>query len=125
MKIIQKVGVPFDTELQQIFMLINVIFARSNEICHDHILLGSMSDTVREKLFYADGGETKLTLLIGVDICRNSEIAGQLMQNVSGDTSKVVQVPVHTMKSKQRKDKPKYSDDKLARTFKKHYFQFV
>ena len=119
MKIIQKVGGPFDTELQQIVMLINVIFARSNEICHDHILLGSTSDTVREKLFYADGGETKLTLLMGVDICRNSEITGQLMQNVTVcvEPSNVEQVPVHTMKSKQRKDKPKYSDDKVARTF--------
>ena len=29
------------------------------------------------------------------------------MQNVSGDTTKVVQVPVHSMKTKQGKDKPK------------------
>ena len=114
MKIIQKVGGPFDSDLQ-IFMLINVIFARSNEICRQ-IMLGSTSDTVREKLCYADGGETQLTLLIGVDICRNSEITGQLMQNVSVDTSNVEQVPVHATKNKQRKDKPKYSGHKVART---------
>ena len=68
------------------------------------------------KLFYADGGETKLTLLIAVDICRNSEITGQLMQNVtvSVDLSNVEQVPIHAMKSTQRKVKPKYSDDKAT-----------
>ena len=36
------------------------------------------------------------------------------MQNVSVDTSKVVQVSIHAMKSKQGKAKPKYSSDKVT-----------
>ena len=60
-------------------------------------MLGISSDSVREKLFYADGGEAKLTLPIAVDICKNSEMTVHLMQNVSVDAS--VHVPVHAMKS--------------------------
>ena len=57
-----------------------------------------------------------MTLLIAVDICRNNEITGPLMQNVtvSVDTSNVEQVPIHAMKSKHIKVKPKYSDDKAT-----------
>ena len=76
-------------------------------------MLGITSDAVREKLFYADGRETKLTLLIAVDICRNSEITGQLMQNVTvGVDPSNVEQRIHAMKSKQGKVKSKYNDDK-------------
>ena len=74
------------------------------------------SDSVREKLFYADGGEAKLTLPIAVDICKNSEMTVHLMQNVSVDAS--VHVPVHAMKSSvkssKQKVKPKYSGDRAT-----------
>ena len=84
----------------------NHVDERDN-LLRDQIVLGISSDCVREKLFYADGGETKLTLHTAVDICKNSEMT-VLMQNVSVDPSRGVQVPVHAMKpSKQGKPKAK------------------
>ena len=59
-----------------------------DNLLRDQIVLGISSDCVREKLFYADGGETKLTLHTAVDICNNSEMNVQLMQNVSVDPSR-------------------------------------
>ena len=47
---------------------------------------------------------------IATEICRNSEITGQLMQNVSAD-NKLDRMPVHAMKNKPVKAKPRYSGD--------------
>ena len=117
MKRIQKLGEPFDTFVTDLRNLIrtceNHVYVRDN-LLRDQIVLGITSEAVREKLFYPDSGETKCTLLIAVDICRNSEITGQLMQHVSVDTSNVEEVPVHAMTGKQGKAKHRYSDDKAT-----------
>ena len=118
MKRIQKVGEPFDTFVTDLRNLIRTCEYHVDErdnLLRDQIVLGISSDCVREKLFYADGGEKKLTLHTAVDICKNSEMTVQLMQNVSVDPSRGVQVPVHVMKSsKQGKPKAKYSGDKAT-----------
>ena len=84
----QRASEPFDTFLTDLKNLISTCEYHPEErenLLRDQIVLGTVSDSVREKLFYADGGELKLTLAVAVDICRNSEITGQLMENVSGD----------------------------------------
>ena len=116
MKRIQKVGEHFDTFVTDLKNLITTCeYHVGDNRLREQIVLGITSDAVREKLFYADGGETKLTLLIAVDICRNSDINGQLMQNatVNVDTSNVEQVAIHAITSKQRNVKLKYCDDKV------------
>ena len=119
-KRIQKVGEPFDTFVTDLRNLIRTCEYHVDErdnLLRDQIVLGISSDSVREKLFYADGGETKLTLHTAVDICKTSEMTVQLMHNVSVDPSRGLQVPVHAMKfSKQGKAKPKakYSGDKAT-----------
>ena len=87
-KRIQKVGEPFDTfvtDLRNIIRTCEYHVDERDNLLRDQIVLGISSDCVREKLFYADGGETKLTLHTAVDICKNSEMTVQLMQNVSVD----------------------------------------
>ena len=90
----------FVTDLRNIIGTCEYHVDEHDNLLRDQIVLGITSDAVREKLVYADGSETKLTLLIGLDICRNSETTRQLLQNVSVDTSNVVQVPVHALKRK-------------------------
>ena len=73
MKRIQKVGEPFDTFVTDLRNLIRTCEYHVDErdnLLRDQIVLGISSDSVREKLFYADGGETKLTLHTAVDICK-------------------------------------------------------
>ena len=119
MKRVQKVGVPFDTfatDLRNLIQTCEYHVEERENLLRDQIVLGISSDSVREKLFYADGGEAKLTLPIAVDICKNSEMTVHLMQNVSVDAS--VHVPVHAMKSSvkssKQKVKPKYSGDRAT-----------
>ena len=69
MKCIQKVGEPFDTFVTDLTNLIRTYVYHVDErdnLLRDQIVLGITSDGVREKLFYADGGEKKLTLPIAV-----------------------------------------------------------
>ena len=118
MKRIQKVGEPFDTFVTDLRNLISTceyhVEERDN-LLREQIVPGIMSDAVREKLVYADGGETKLMLLISVDISRNSEITGQLMQNITvGVDPSNVEQRIHAMNSKQGKVKSKYSDDEAT-----------
>ena len=119
MKRVQKVGEPFDTfatDLRNLIQTCEYHVEERENLLRDQIVLGISSDSVREKLFYADGGEAKLTLPIAVDICKNSEMTVHLMQNVSVDAS--VHVPVHAMKSSvkssKQKVKPKYSGDRAT-----------
>ena len=69
-----KVGEPFDTFATDLRNLISTCEYHVDErdnLLRDQIVLGVLgntSDAVREKLFYADGGEMKLTLPIAVDI---------------------------------------------------------
>ena len=114
MKRVQKVGEPFDTfatDLRNLIQTCEYHVEERENLLRDQIVLGISSDSVREKLFYADDGEAKLTLPIAVDICKNSEMTVYLMQNVSVDAS--VHVPVQAMKSSvkssKQKVKPKYS----------------
>ena len=112
-------GEPFDTfatDLRNLIQTCEYHVEERENLLRDQIVLGISSDSVREKLFYADGGEAKLTLPIAVDICKNSEMTVHLMQNVSVDAS--VHVPVHAMKSSvkssKQKVKPKYSGDRTT-----------
>ena len=111
-------GEPFDsfvTDLKNLISTCEYHVEERGNLLRDQIVLGITSNAVREKLLYADGGETKLTLLIAVDICRNSEITGQLMQTVTvGVDPSNVQQRIHAMKSKQGKVKSKYNDDKAT-----------
>ena len=116
MKRVQNACQSFDTfvtDLRNIIGTCEYHVDEHDNLLRDQIVLGITSDAVREKLVYADGSETKLTLLIGLDICRNSETTRQLLQNVSVDTSNVVLVPVHALTRKQGNAKPNNSEDKI------------
>ena len=64
MRRIQKVREPFDTFVADLRNLIRTYEYHVDEcdnLLPDQIMLGITSDAVREKLFYADGDEMKLT----------------------------------------------------------------
>ena len=107
----QRASEPFDTFLTDLKNLISTCEYHPEEranLLRDQIVLETVSDSVRDKLFYADGGELNLTLAVEVDICRNSEIKGQLMENVSGD-AKIDKL--HVMKMPKNAKPKKKSND--------------
>ena len=84
----------FLTDLKNLVSSCGYHVEEKSKVLRDQIVMGVVSNVVREKLL----DQAALTLNTAVDLCRSSEVTGQLMMGMSA-TNDPIQ-PVHAVKQK-------------------------
>ena len=84
----------FLTDLKNLVSSCGYPVEEKSKVLHDQIVMGVVSNAVREKLL----DQAALTLNTALDLCRSSEVTGQLLMGMSA-TNDPIQ-PVHAVKQK-------------------------
>ena len=82
------------TDLKNLVSACGYHAEKKSKVLRDQIVMGVVSNVVREKLL----DQAALTLNTAVDLCRSSEVTGQLLMGMSA-TNDPIQ-PVHAVKQK-------------------------
>ena len=96
----------FLTDLKNLVSSCGYHVEEKSKVLRDQIVMGVVSNVVREKLL----DQAALTLNTAVDLCRSSEVTGQLMMGMSA-TNDPIQ-PVHAVKQKGHRSTHTHRSDK-------------
>ena len=97
LKIKQEQGETFErflTDLKNLVSWCGYHIEEKSKVLRDQIVMGAVFNVVREKLL----DRAALTLNTAVDMCRSSEVTGQLLMRMSANNDPIQ--PVHAVKQK-------------------------
>ena len=101
----QEQGESFDsflTDLKNLVSSCGYHIEEKGKVLRDQIVMGISSNTVREKLLDPES----LTVTVAIDLCRSSEITGQLMTGMSAES-----LPIHSVRGQRSSTQRRFKKD--------------